>query len=94
MEQEPPPQPHPIQVQALDALDECRSEGYSRGLVVLATGLGKTWLAAFDAERCGARRVLFVAHREEILQQAAQTFLRIRPTAKVGFYIGQQRNWR
>lgn len=92
LEQEPVPQPHPIQIQALDALDESRSEGYSRGLVVLATGLGKTWLAAFDADRCGARRVLFVAHREEILQQAAQTFLRIRPTAKIGFYMGQHRD--
>ena len=39
-----------------------------------------------------ARRVLFVAHREEILEQAAETFLRIRPRARVGFYMGQTRD--
>ncbi|HEY8330422.1 MAG TPA: DUF3427 domain-containing protein [Pseudomonas sp.] len=91
-EQELPPQPSAIQVEALQALLHSRAEGYRRGLVVLATGLGKTWLAAFDAEQFGARRVLFVAHREEILNQAAETFLRIRPTARVGFYRGQQRD--
>lgn len=89
-EQEPPPQPTSVQCEALEALDHARRSGCRRGLVVLATGLGKTWLAAFDSERMGARRILFVAHREEILSQAAQTFLRIRPKSRVGFYKGQQ----
>jgi HKD family nuclease len=73
LEQEPPPQPTTVQISALAALHEPRREGFRRGLVVLATGLGKTWLSAFDAEQVGARRVLFVAHREEILIQAAET---------------------
>jgi superfamily II DNA or RNA helicase/SAM-dependent methyltransferase/SOS-response transcriptional repressor LexA len=88
-ETEPPPTPTPVQADALAALAATRRDGYRRGLVVLATGLGKTWLAAFDAERAGARRVLFVAHREEILNQAAETFVRIRPRARVGFYMGE-----
>ena len=91
-ENEKPPNPTPIQQEALAALAHTRREGYLRGLVVLATGLGKTWLAAFDAEQIGARRVLFVAHREEILNQAADTFVRIRPRARVGFYMGQTRD--
>ncbi len=91
-EKEPPPLPTPVQALALQALRNTRDNGARRGLVVLATGLGKTWLAAFDAEQMRAKRVLFVAHREEILSQAASTFLRIRPTARVGFYIGQQRD--
>lgn len=91
-EQEPPPHPTIVQQQALSALSESRSENYRRGLVVLATGLGKTWLAAFDTQAVGARRVLFVAHREEILDQAAATFLRIRPGSRVGYYAGQQRD--
>lgn len=66
-EQETPPEPTHVQHEALVALAACRESGYRRGLVVLATGLGKTWLAAFDAVRTGARRILFVAHREEIL---------------------------
>lgn len=91
-EVEDPPEPTPVQTAALEALRETRSEGYSRGLVVLATGLGKTWLSAFDVAQMGARRVLFVAHREEILHQAAETFIRIRPQSRVGFYMGKQRD--
>jgi superfamily II DNA or RNA helicase/HKD family nuclease/SOS-response transcriptional repressor LexA len=88
-EQELPPEPTSVQLEALAALADTRDAGFQRGLVVLATGLGKTWLAAFDATRMGARRVLFVAHREEILSQAAQTFLRIRPKSRVALYRGQ-----
>jgi superfamily II DNA or RNA helicase/HKD family nuclease len=91
-EVESPPAPTEVQVEALEALAQTRKDGFLRGLVVLATGLGKTWLAAFDAVQAGARRVLFVAHREEILDQAAETFLRIRPSWRVGFYRGQQRD--
>lgn len=91
-EQEAPPTPNPVQKDALDALAQSREDGYRRGLVVLATGLGKTWLSAFDAAQMGARRVLFVAHREEILYQAAETFLRIKPESRVGFYMGKQRD--
>lgn len=91
-EQEPPPVPNNVQKAALEALGGTRQEGYRRGLVVLATGLGKTWLSAFDAVQLGARRVLFVAHREEILYQAAETYLRIKPDSRVGFYMGSQRD--
>lgn len=91
-EVEPPPEPSPVQRDALVALSETRANGFRRGLAVLATGLGKTWLAAFDAAQMGARRILFVAHREEILNQAAETFVRIRPGLRVGFYMGQARD--
>ncbi|SDT96852.1 DUF3427 domain-containing protein [Halopseudomonas salegens] len=91
-ESDPPPAPTSVQQSALKALGLTREEGYQRGLVVLATGLGKTWLAAFDAKQMGARRVLFVAHREEILNQAAATFTRIQPQARIGFYQGHQRD--
>lgn len=77
--------PTPVQREALDALERTRIEGFGAGLVVMATGLGKTWLAAFDSSRPGMRRVLFVAHRDEILQQTRSVFRRIRPDARVGF---------
>lgn len=83
------PNPHAIQQEALSALAATRKAGNEAGLVVLATGLGKTWLAAFDSSREEFRRVLFVAHREEILAQAMQTFRRIRPLARLGQYTGQ-----
>lgn len=91
-EQEAPPEPTGIQQAALAALHETRQQGFRRGVVVLATGLGKTWLAAFDAAQVNARRILFVAHREEILAQAAATFVRIRPRARVGYYMGRSRD--
>lgn len=91
-EHEAPPDPTGIQQAALQALRTTREAGFRRGLVVLATGLGKTWLAAFDAAQMGARRVLFVAHREEILAQAATTFLRIAPASRVGYYVGRNRD--
>lgn len=88
--QPPPPQPHSIQQRALDALHGTRGAGNTAGLVVLATGLGKTWLAAFDSARL-FKRVLFVAHREEILQQALATFRRIRPQATLGLFTGREK---
>jgi superfamily II DNA or RNA helicase/HKD family nuclease/SOS-response transcriptional repressor LexA len=91
-EQESPPEPTLVQRAALAALAATRDIGYRRGLVVLATGLGKTWLAAFDAVRMGARRILFVAHREEILGQTAATFVRILPGKRVGYYTGRSRD--
>ncbi|MEN8133245.1 MAG: DEAD/DEAH box helicase family protein [Pseudomonadota bacterium] len=86
-----PPCPNNIQQEALQALEKTRTEGYQRGLVVLATGLGKTWLAAFDTEQVKAKRILFVAHREEILDQAEMTFVHIRPESRVGRYTGKKR---
>jgi superfamily II DNA or RNA helicase len=80
----PMPGPHAIQREALAALVLTRQEGFTAGLVVLATGLGKTWLAAFDSDRSEFRRVLFVAHREDILNQAIATFRKTRPTAAIG----------
>jgi superfamily II DNA or RNA helicase/HKD family nuclease len=94
LDDEPPapsPEPHAIQRDALAALVRTRQEGFSAGLVVLATGLGKTWLAAFDTARLEFNRILFVAHREEILSQAISTFRRIYPNARIGRLAGEQR---
>ncbi|MGV1037736.1 MAG: DEAD/DEAH box helicase family protein [Candidatus Nanopelagicales bacterium] len=85
-----PVAPTSVQREALDALEHTRIEGFGAGLVVMATGLGKTWLAGFDSSRPGMRRVLFVAHRDEILQQTRSVFRRIRPDAHVGFIQGSR----
>jgi superfamily II DNA or RNA helicase/diadenosine tetraphosphate (Ap4A) HIT family hydrolase len=87
----PPPRPHAVQQEALDDLEKTRAEGNQAGLVVLATGLGKTWLAAFDTDRPEYHKVLFVAHRDEILTQALETFRRIRPHASLGRYTGTEK---
>jgi diadenosine tetraphosphate (Ap4A) HIT family hydrolase/HKD family nuclease len=86
------PTPHAVQQEALAALAGTRAAGNTAGLVVLATGLGKTWLSAFDSNRPEYRRILFVAHREEILNQSLRTFRAIRPEARLGLYTGQGRD--
>ncbi|WP_413693115.1 DEAD/DEAH box helicase family protein [Psychromonas sp. KJ10-2] len=78
--------PNDIQLEALKALKVTRDKGYQKGLVVLATGMGKTWLSAFDVKQMNAQQVLFVAHREEILIQAQRTFAQLLPDKKTGFY--------
>jgi superfamily II DNA or RNA helicase/diadenosine tetraphosphate (Ap4A) HIT family hydrolase/HKD family nuclease len=91
---EPPaaaPAPRPMQRQALEALAQTRLEGFRRGLVVMATGLGKTWLAAFDTARPQFRRVLFVAHREEILRQSLEVFRKVQPDGDLGLYYGGEK---
>lgn len=88
----PVPEPNLVQAEALAALAETRAAGNGAGLVVMATGLGKTWLAAFDTAREAFRRILFVAHREEILSQAVATFRRIRPATAIGLYHGGEKS--
>jgi len=83
-----PARPTPIQEQALAALEQTRAEGFGAGLVVMATGLGKTWVAAFDSARPWAARVLFLAHREELLRQARSVFGRVQPL-RVTAWLGQ-----
>ncbi|KZE37168.1 DNA helicase [Bhargavaea cecembensis] len=79
-----PLQPRPAQQMALDALEATIEEEYDRAMVVLATGLGKTYLAAFFARKF--KRVLFIAHREEILRQAQRSFLHVHPEKTTGFF--------
>ncbi len=82
-------QPRGAQIEALYALRQTRAEGAKKALVCAATGMGKTYLAAFDS--LPYKRVLFVAHRREILRQAADSFHNVRPESTVGFFIGDER---
>ncbi len=78
--------PRFAQIEALEALERTLEEEYDKALVVMATGLGKTYLAGFFAQRF--ERILFVAHREEILFQAKRSFQRIMPERTFGIYNG------
>ena len=82
--------PFPYQEQILDRLEvEREVHGRRKNLVIAATGTGKTVIAALDygrlAERAGvAPRLLFVAHRREILEQALATFRSVRRDGAFG----------
>ena len=75
--------PHPFQERILEALERERtSHDRWRNLVIAATGTGKTVVAAFDFKRFFEQKqkqakLLFVAHRQEILQQAQATFANV-----------------
>jgi superfamily II DNA or RNA helicase/diadenosine tetraphosphate (Ap4A) HIT family hydrolase len=90
-EPEPVVMPRAIQEEALVALKGSRQTGEGRGLVVLATGLGKTWLAAFHVREVQAQRVLFVAHRDEILRQSRDVFRMVIPGCDAGMFTGDER---
>lgn len=72
--------PHPFQERILETLVLERTvRKHRRNLVIAATGTGKTVISAFDYQRFRAQknnqaRLLFIAHRQEILQQAIVTF--------------------
>ncbi|HLQ84480.1 MAG TPA: DEAD/DEAH box helicase family protein [Pseudogracilibacillus sp.] len=81
--------PRPSQEAALEALENTYAEGYNKSLVVMATGLGKTYLAAFFAKQF--KKILFIAHREEILKQAQQSFMHVLQI-KGGLYNGYEKD--
>lgn len=90
--------PHEIQRQTLDLLNDRRSKGENRGLVCYATGLGKTYLSAFDVKQFIEKnenkggKALFLVHRNEILEKAEQSFKDVLPNKSRGFYNAEMKN--
>ena len=91
--------PYSYQQEILDKLDAERTvRGYNRNLVVAATGTGKTVISALDYKRfCKQHsgypcRLLFVAHREEILKQSLYTFRAVLKDANFGeLFVGSHK---
>lgn len=69
--------PNAMQTEALGSISEVRDSGKDRALVISATGTGKTILSALDVRAVNPRRLLFVAHREQILDRAIREFKRV-----------------
>ena len=88
--------PRGFQPLALKMLKNARENNQKRALIILATGLGKTFLAAFDVRQFAKKtnhmpKTLFIAHRYEILIQASETFRAIFPNTSIGFYVGNEK---
>lgn len=66
--------PNIMQEEALNSLKNLRMSGEQKGLIVSATGTGKTFLSAFDVRRFNPKRVLFIAHREQILKKTLNDY--------------------
>ena len=84
------PTPHIIQAEALRRLAQARQDRKRSGLVVLPTGLGKTWLAAFDTCRVPGRSI-FIVHNNTILRQAMTAFRQVAPDRTVGLFNGVEK---
>jgi superfamily II DNA or RNA helicase/HKD family nuclease len=69
--------PNKMQREALQALQETRRSRRDKAVVIAATGTGKTYLSAFDVKDFGAKTMLFLAHRDEILENSIKTFQQI-----------------
>ena len=66
--------PNEVQKDALVSISNAREIGKKSGLVILATGLGKTFLSGFDIQLADAKKVLFIAHVGEILRKTKNDF--------------------
>ena len=84
-------EPNIIQKDALEILNSNRDLGVKKGLVVMATGLGKTILSALDVSNFEPSRMLFIAHREEILSQSFDTFKKFIKGKTFGYYQAQNK---
>lgn len=83
--------PNSMQVEALENLAKLRAESKQKGLLISATGTGKTYLSAFDAKAAGAKKLLFVVHRRNIAEKAMKSFRTVFGSDKtMGLYSGKQ----
>lgn len=82
--------PNAMQEDALARIKSLRDSGERRGVVISATGTGKTILAALALRDAEPKRALFIVHREQILTKAMSEFQRVldRPAADFGLLAG------
>jgi len=85
--------PNVMQVDALSAIATVRAAQKDRALVISATGTGKTILSALDVRAVNPQRLLFIAHREQILDRAITEFQKVlgAPRADFGKITGNER---
>lgn len=80
--------PRPYQTEALDALASALRQGMQRPSIVWPTGYGKTVLFAYWIKQLREgrpkHRALIIAHRDELIRQAAEKWSAIAPDVPVG----------
>ncbi|WP_249520701.1 DEAD/DEAH box helicase family protein, partial [Microbacterium sp. ER1] len=70
-----------------------RDAGEHKAVVISATGTGKTILSALDVRAYSPERMLFVVHREQILDRAISEFKRVlgAPDSDFGKFVGSKK---
>lgn len=86
--------PNLMQGEALVNLAAFRNQGRNRALLVSATGTGKTYLSAFDVKNAGVKKLLFLVHREQILNDAIDSYRNVHGSAiSIGKISGTCKDW-
>lgn len=85
--------PNSMQEEALERIERLRLAGERRALVISATGTGKTILGALEVRQAEPRKMLFVVHREQIVDKALSEFQRVleEPADQFGKFVAQRR---
>ena len=84
--------PNKMQQSFIKNLEKLREQD-NRGLLISATGTGKTFAAAFGMKSIDAKKVLFIVHREQIARQALETFKLIFGNSRsYGLLTGHNKN--
>ena len=84
--------PNEMQQSFIENFKKLREQD-NRGLLVSATGTGKTFAAAFAMKNINAKRILFIVHREQIARQALETFKIIFGNSRTyGLLTGKNKN--
>lgn len=85
--------PNKMQQEALNALEKLQQNNKHKALLISATGTGKTYLSAFVVKKANPKRLLFLAHREQILKQACKTFAKIIPDIQYGILSANHKDF-
>ena len=81
--------PNAMQKKALEEIRRLRAMNVDRALIVAATGSGKTFLSAFDAMEAGAKKLLFIVHKDMILKEAMDTYMHVFSSSRTyGMFAG------
>lgn len=83
--------PNKMQLEALKNLSILRKNNQNKALIIAATGTGKTYLAAFDAKEFNPKRMLFIAHRNNILSDAKRSFAKVITNPSLGEYTSKNK---
>ncbi|WP_243390217.1 DUF3427 domain-containing protein [Bifidobacterium margollesii] len=87
--------PNDMQVEALANLRQLRAEGEHRAIIISATGTGKTFLSAFDVQQYRPKRMLYLAHRQQILVKSMESFKTVLgcPDEELGLFSGSSKEY-
>ena len=86
--------PNSMQTRALSNLNLFRKLGKDKAIIISATGTGKTYLSAFDAYQFKPKKLLFLVHRDKILNDAIASYRRIfGDEVSYGKLTGSSKDW-